>query len=251
DGPPGTGKSQTITNIIAECLAAGRTVLFVSEKAAALDVVKRRLTQVGLKDFLLELHSRQASKKIVLDEINRVLEKQIDSKHVSAQTAEELARVRDALNSYSRDLHEPFGAMGISPFEAMSRAVGLSAEAEAITEKPDAAAWTHSHFSEADEQLQRLDRRLARAGDPAKHPWRGVGLSSAGLREKQQILQSHKRLADSIAEAKQSACDIAALLGCAIPSKICDLSECVSIARTITGTPPSMSDAVTDGNWDA
>src|ERR1019366_2664944 len=44
---------------------------------------------------------------------------------------------------------------------------------------------------------------------------------------------------------------IAALLGWAIPSKICDLSECVSIARTITGTPPSMSDAVTDGNWDA
>ena len=50
-GPPGTGKSQTITNIIAHNLAIGRRVLFVSEKKAALDVVHRRLTKVGLKPF--------------------------------------------------------------------------------------------------------------------------------------------------------------------------------------------------------
>ena len=43
DGPPGTGKSQTIANVIAECLADGKTVLFVSEKAAALEVIKQRL----------------------------------------------------------------------------------------------------------------------------------------------------------------------------------------------------------------
>src|SRR5204863_7647633 len=55
-GPPGTGKSQTISNLISEAVAAGRKVLFVAEKMAALDVVKRRLEQVGLGPLCLELH---------------------------------------------------------------------------------------------------------------------------------------------------------------------------------------------------
>jgi Protein of unknown function (DUF4011)/AAA domain len=58
-GPPGTGKSQTITNIIAAAAAQGRTVLFVAEKMAALDVVHRRLRDVGLASLALELHSMQ------------------------------------------------------------------------------------------------------------------------------------------------------------------------------------------------
>src|SRR5947209_7521209 len=71
DGPPGTGKSQTIANIIAEFLAAGKSVLFVSEKSAALDVVKRRLDKRGLGDFCLECHSHKANKKQVIDELGR------------------------------------------------------------------------------------------------------------------------------------------------------------------------------------
>src|SRR5690606_23254522 len=61
-GPPGTGKSQTITNLIAGALARGRTVLFVSEKMAALDVVHDRLGRVGLGPFCLEAHSNKASR---------------------------------------------------------------------------------------------------------------------------------------------------------------------------------------------
>ena len=73
-GPPGTGKSQTITNVIATAVREGRRVLFMAEKMAALDVVKRRLDDVGLGDVCLELHSHKASKKLVLDEIARTLE---------------------------------------------------------------------------------------------------------------------------------------------------------------------------------
>src|SRR5580700_9355080 len=60
DGPPGTGKSQTIANVIAEFMAAGKTVLFVSEKAAALEMVQRRLQIKGLGDFVLACHSHKA-----------------------------------------------------------------------------------------------------------------------------------------------------------------------------------------------
>jgi len=60
-GPPGTGKSQTIANIIANGLAANKTILFVAEKQAALEVVKRRLSKAGIGEFCLELHSDKSS----------------------------------------------------------------------------------------------------------------------------------------------------------------------------------------------
>jgi hypothetical protein len=68
-GPPGTGKSQTIANMIANALAAGKRVLFLAEKQAALDVVKRRLDRAGLGDFCLELHSDKASPKFVVESL--------------------------------------------------------------------------------------------------------------------------------------------------------------------------------------
>ena len=72
-GPPGTGKSQTITNIIAQGLADGKRILFVSEKAAALEVVHKRLSEVHLDDFCLALHNYKANKKEVLDELGKSL----------------------------------------------------------------------------------------------------------------------------------------------------------------------------------
>src|SRR5205085_578465 len=73
DGPPGTGKSQTIANMIADALAAGKRVLFVSEKTAALEVVKRRLDRCRLGDFCLALHSHKASKREVVAELGQCL----------------------------------------------------------------------------------------------------------------------------------------------------------------------------------
>ena len=73
-GPPGTGKSQTITNLIAEAISKGKRVLFVAEKMAALEVVKRNLDKVGLGDACLELHSHKMNKKAVVDELKRTLE---------------------------------------------------------------------------------------------------------------------------------------------------------------------------------
>ena len=73
EGPPGTGKSQTITNLIAAAIAQGKKVLFVAEKLAALEVVRRRLDAAGLGDFCLELHSHKSQKRKVLDEIKQRL----------------------------------------------------------------------------------------------------------------------------------------------------------------------------------
>lgn len=120
EGPPGTGKSQTITNIIAHCLAHGKRVLFVAEKRAALDVVHRRLREEGLEPFCLELHSNKTGKADVLAQFDRSLkfateESAVDWEHRAA----ELERLRAGLNGYTRALHRrtPSGLSAHSCFD--------------------------------------------------------------------------------------------------------------------------------------
>jgi very-short-patch-repair endonuclease len=107
EGPPGTGKSQTITNIIAHCLAVGKRVLFVAEKRAALDVVHRRLREDGLEPFCLELHSNKTGKADVLAQFDRSLKfaEETDTANWEHKAAE-IERLRTALNAYSRALHK-------------------------------------------------------------------------------------------------------------------------------------------------
>jgi hypothetical protein len=99
DGPPGTGKSQTIANMIAHNLALGRRVLFVAEKMAALNVVYRRLEEKGLGSFCLELHSSKATKTEVLQQLDRAWDTADTlSSDAWAREAGEVRRFRDSLN---------------------------------------------------------------------------------------------------------------------------------------------------------
>ena len=108
-GPPGTGKSQTIANIIAHNIAIGRRVLFVAEKKAALDVVQSRLRAVGLGAFCLELHSEKTGKADVLKQFAEAL-KVADCSEPAAweECVAELERSRKELNAYVIALHRPF-----------------------------------------------------------------------------------------------------------------------------------------------
>lgn len=125
-GPPGTGKSQTITNIIADQLARGRTVLFVAEKAAALDVVQRRLVRQGLGSAVLELHSNKADRKAVLQQLGRSWQRaSTPCGQAWMQVTEDVRLTRDQLNAYVEELHQP-GTQGFSIFQAIGRAVSGS-----------------------------------------------------------------------------------------------------------------------------
>lgn len=112
DGPPGTGKSQTIANMIAHNMALGRRVLFVAEKRAALDVVQRRLADKGLAPFCLELHSAKATKATVLKQLDSAwTTRDALSAEEWAREAAETARLRGELNALVALLHrvEPNG----------------------------------------------------------------------------------------------------------------------------------------------
>ncbi len=119
-GPPGTGKSQTITNIIAQCLGEAKTVLFVAEKAAALDVVHRRLVATGLGDSVLELHSNKTDRKSVLAQLGRGWDRASgDTEEKWIEVTEDLRLSRDQLNAYVEALHAK-GSQGFSVFEAIA-----------------------------------------------------------------------------------------------------------------------------------
>ena len=123
DGPPGTGKSQTIANMIAQNLALGRRVLFVSEKRAALDVVYRRLEQVGLGDFCLELHSHKSAKIEVLRQLERAWNARgALSQQEWADKTTELKRLRNDLNAFAGALHHRHSC-GLTVHEAVWRVV--------------------------------------------------------------------------------------------------------------------------------
>lgn len=113
-GPPGTGKSQTIANLIAAAIAAGKRILFVAEKMAALDVVYSRLKEVGLTEFCLELHANKGPKTAVLESLRQRLEIQdrISLPDTFEAKREELRNLRDQLNEYVSELNKPVGALG-------------------------------------------------------------------------------------------------------------------------------------------
>lgn len=109
-GPPGTGKSQTITNMIAHCLGHGKTVLFVAEKAAALQVVHNRLKRIGLDEFCLEMHSNKANKKNVLAQLKTAVEAVSEGAAADSwdEAAATLSNLRAKLNKLPWELHREY-----------------------------------------------------------------------------------------------------------------------------------------------
>jgi hypothetical protein len=105
EGPPGTGKSQTITNLIASAMTAGKTVLFISEKLAALEVVRRNLDRAGLGKFCLELHSHKTQKKRLLEDIKLRKEAKFQHPAELKQKLEELEDKRVRLKQYVQTIN--------------------------------------------------------------------------------------------------------------------------------------------------
>lgn len=119
-GPPGTGKSQTITSMIANLLYDGKKVLFAAEKKAALEVVYNRLGKIGLAPFCLELHSNKARKRDVLEQLRIVSEIAVKGdSEAYLKRSQEMHDKRVALDQYVNELHA-VGGSGYSLFELIS-----------------------------------------------------------------------------------------------------------------------------------
>jgi hypothetical protein len=188
-GPPGTGKSQTITNIIAETLAQGRTVLFVSEKMAALEVVKRRLDQCGLGDHCLELHSTAPNKQEVLGSMLRPLQA-TDAKLEGTEEyrLNQLKGVRNELNSYLLALHRKSSPLGMSAFQAHGELASLYDHQQLVFDFKEPFGVDQTRLDRIVATLRRLTASREVVSKREQHPWRDLDLKELSLAQQGEML---------------------------------------------------------------
>jgi len=163
-GPPGTGKSQTITNLIACLLAEGKTVLFVAEKMAALDVVHRNLEKVGLSSLCLELHSHKTDKKNVIKSLEATYEERGRLRKTgsidSSKDLDRLKKTRDSLGEYIELLRRPVGPAHESIFGIFGKAELLRQKLGAIIplQVENIDSITQDHIENAQDLIEQLSR---------------------------------------------------------------------------------------------
>lgn len=200
EGPPGTGKSQTITNLIAAAMRQGKTVLFVSEKLAALEVVKQRLDRLGLGHFCLELHSHATQKAGVVESLKKRLE--LPPRPSPRAYDEEIARhrkLRDKLARHEAEMNAPFGDSGMSVHEILVGATRLSEELpeelrDISLQGGSAASWSRAALAEITQEAKVCQALVAERaeqldGAPIEeaHPWRGLGPAEVSIGDQREL----------------------------------------------------------------
>lgn len=181
-GPPGSGKSQTITNMISHTLASGKTVLFVAEKMAALSVVQKRLADIGLADFCLEVYSNKGQKKDILRQLENSFEAQHQTKGTDWDAKfEEVKMLKKDLNQYARELHQPT-AIGQSIYEMIETYSGLEKPATMIdVNRKQAIEMDEVTLKRTKTLIEKLTIAADTCGHIADNPWLGIQQTNYSL----------------------------------------------------------------------
>lgn len=184
-GPPGTGKSQTITNIIAAAVNEGLSVLFVAEKMAALDVVKKRLDAAGLEAFCLELHSSKTSKTAVTDSLAQRMEYRAPPMRpeIAQSNLDALRAARAELLYYVQRVNQSAGKTGLKVYDVLLGSAireGLRKDLPAaiadarFANSLEISPHSYRQMLDAAATLESQMQPLGAFGKLADHPWRGV-----------------------------------------------------------------------------
>jgi len=250
-GPPGTGKSQTIANIIAAAIKDGKTVLFVAEKMAALEVVKRRLDEAGVGDACLELHSNKTNKRAVLEELRRTWELGPPRQEDPLRLFARLTEVRDVLNAHGQRIHEIDQCSELTPYQVQGHLTRLRAAGEKPNdiELTDPETWGRQGYLSRHDLLVDLAGRVQSIGKPDDHAWVGVGLDAITPMDHERLVVRVRALAKYLAEALPQFEKAAVLLEVAPPTRFADAPRVVSLLRRIAGAPALTARAMGSDAW--
>ena len=219
-GPPGTGKSQTISNLIAHMLGKGKTVLFVSEKTAALEVVYRRLNDVGLGQFALELHSNKARKLDVLNQLRGAWEhRQSAVAETWRAEAERLKRLRDRLNLVVDRLHLR-RRNGMTAFEGIGIRVRDENLAQRVTLSwPSADHHDEARLSKMRETVEKLRIQAAAVEDISDSPFRLVTTGDWSPQWQSHLLQQASALSAAVLAMERECERLLNAIGIRVPDR--------------------------------
>ncbi|MGH8830706.1 MAG: DUF3320 domain-containing protein [Polaromonas sp.] len=254
-GPPGTGKSQTITNVIADAIGQGKKVLFVAEKMAALEVVKRRLDKVGVGDACLELHSHTANKKALLNELKRTLQLGRPQLAGGRFNLGQYTQLRDQLNDYCNAVNRPVGDTGYSPYQLMGELVAIR-EGLGDVKLPRLAEGQGPKKPMARDRVEQLattvaglERHLARMGTPSQHPFRHSGLQALLPTERQGLETGFHDFLDAAGILEAGLRELSSFMGIQVKLDAMDALVLAKAGRRAMSAPHLRDVRISAGDW--
>lgn len=201
-GPPGTGKSQTITNIIANALYSGKRVLFVSEKMAALSVVQNRLAAIGLDPFCLELHSNKTKKTTIINQLKETTEiTRTQLPDNFRLEADRLAALKKEINTYIERLHKKY-SFETSLYDAITQYLSIDSEIAIPFQHSLIAATNKELTSKWCDALDILKSTSRACGHPYNHPLTGIHISAYSSSLKEEAITTIQTIIDLLAKIK-------------------------------------------------
>ncbi|MGH9949382.1 MAG: DEAD/DEAH box helicase, partial [Pyrinomonadaceae bacterium] len=250
EGPPGTGKSQTITNLIAHALSTGKKVLFVAEKMAALDVVYRRLRDVGLGEFCLELHSTKANKRSVMQELKNALDMSLERVEPSQAATTRLPLVREHLNDYVKAVHTPYGALATSPYIAFGEVDAVRSAKKQLFQG-NITGVTRDAFDDILRDLSDLVAAAEPIGSPNDHAWRGAEKTFYSEADLDAIKQGAELALSKLTSIAAQAETLEKRLGLPKLRTFADLDIASEVAETIARSPGAPLKVLANEAWNS
>ena len=248
EGPPGTGKSQTIANMIAELLAQNKKVLFVSQKIAALEVVKSRLEANGLSPYCLELHSNKTNKKNVLAELIKTLEYDFKSTF-NTENLDKLSIDINSLKKYSNELHSPAGTLEYCPYDALGIVLKNNNIPDFRYIFNDYDKWTKEDLINKKDLFNNTADIVNKIGNPTEFAWFGATIKEIDFEQKIKLQNEIDKIVKDITDIEQKSKELAKEVLLKQISKLTDLSNLTNTADIVLNIPVSALEYI-DNNKD-
>lgn len=252
-GPPGTGKSQTITNIIANAVGQGKKILFVAEKMAALEVVKRRLDRVGLGEACLELHSHKANKKELHEELKRILDL---GKPMLMHLEREVALLKEhkeELNAYCDAINSIVVESGLSTQQVLGHLLRINDEAKGVNLpklKVDYIQnWNQATMLRAEAMCDRIQARLSDIGMPVNLLFWRSKLKMLLPNNEEEVRDALSKTYENLSELNSETVRIATEFGLQLPTNLQSVDTLRHFVDVAAESPNLKELSIDDFGW--
>lgn len=256
EGPPGTGKSQTIVNLIAELLARGNTILFVSEKMAALEVVKGRLDSVGLGEFCLELHSKKSNKKDVLEKLESVLRNPKPIQLALEDDLNTIEELKSDLDEYVNILHSPYGKIKWTPYQLFGlKEKSLHHFEESNSRMPrfimeESENCTLREWQRTINKFKELGELYKLAKPVTYNPWNSTQPDPILPAEEEEIETLLTETMEKLDDLNLKAQTLSKISGVKIPPTLDETEHLIAAVEIISSFPSLERDILLNTQWD-